>query len=105
MRISTKIIFLFMIIALALMTSAATLDRPALQVLPTSSVYLPFVANYYPLTTRFGVDGKSSFDKMQTAGVTWLRLNTQLNWSAIEETEGVTDWSKAAYVETLLIDA
>ncbi|MHB8113535.1 MAG: cellulase family glycosylhydrolase, partial [Bellilinea sp.] len=95
---------MFLIAALALMTSAATLDRPALQV-PMPSVYLPFVANYYPLTTRFGVDGKSSFDKMNTAGVTWLRLNSQLNWSLLEETEGVTDWSKAAYVETRLIDA
>lgn len=94
-----------MIIALSMMTSAATLDHPALQVLPSSNVYLPFVTNQYPLTTRFGVDGKSSFDKMKTAGVTWLRLNSQLNWSLLEETEGVIDWSKAAYVDTLLIDA
>ncbi|MFZ3079311.1 MAG: hypothetical protein WA109_06465 [Bellilinea sp.] len=63
------------------------------------------MTNQYPLTTRFGVDGKSSFDKMKTAGVTWLRLNSQLNWSLLEETEGVIDWSKASYVETLLIDA
>ncbi|MHB0988063.1 MAG: hypothetical protein ACYC3P_05265 [Bellilinea sp.] len=105
MRINAKITSLFIIIALSMMTSAATLDRPALQVTTTSSVYLPLVANQYPLTTRFGVDGKSSLDKMESAGATWLRLNRQLNWSLLEETEGDPDWSKAAYVDALLIDA
>ena len=106
MRISAKITFLFMIVALSIMTSAATLDRPALQELPPSNVYLPFVTNQYPLTTRFGVDGKWSLDKMKSAGVTWLRLTKQLNWSEIGAVEGADpDWSKAADVEAILIDA
>mgnify|MGYP001447707208 CR=1 FL=1 len=105
MRLGTKLIFILIILTLTMMTSAATLNRPALLETP-STIYLPLVANQYPLITRFGVDGKSSFDKMQAAGVTWLRLNSQLNWSVIQPTKDVLpDWGKALGVETSLIDA
>ncbi len=99
----SKIFFLFIIVTLAMMTCSAVPFQNKLQTLPNKT-YLPMVAWQFP-TMPFGVDGKSSFSLMKEAGVNLLRLNAQLHWSAVEPTEGNIDWSKAAFIDRLLIDA
>lgn len=71
----------------------------------TTTAYPIHVAENEPYLTIFGVDGKTNLEKMREAGVDWLRVNTQLEWSQIEINEGRYDWSKAARVEDVLRNA
>lgn len=82
---------------------AVSMDPTTSQIVQSpTATFLPVILNSYPYFSVFGVDGKSFLDKMGSAQVDWLRLNTQLRWSDIESVQGTYDWSKAATVESLL---
>ncbi|MEJ2711095.1 MAG: hypothetical protein P8074_26045 [Anaerolineales bacterium] len=75
----------------------------------TNTLYLPYVNNYAPLQTPFGVEMGSitpsgGLVEMVEAGVSWVRRNGLL-WSQVEPTPGARDWSAAAGLETELKNA
>ncbi|GIV30318.1 MAG: hypothetical protein KatS3mg028_1384 [Bacteroidia bacterium] len=94
-----------MVMTLTLTTCSATLEQSNSPQSPTPTLYLPVVANRYPSSSIFGVDGRTSFSMMKSAGISWLRLNPQIWWADIESVKGQYDWSKVANVEALVREA
>jgi hypothetical protein len=68
-------------------------------------IYLPLVLKNYPKINTFGIDSGGSFDKVAATGVSWLLVNSQLNWSAVESTKGTYTWSNVASLESNLVQA
>ncbi len=77
---------------------------PPLQETLSKTVYLPLIAQNFPLPPSvFGVEinwkkVSATASKADDAGVWWVRYNGIL-WSEVEGTQGVRDWSKLASVE------
>lgn len=101
---SRSIILTLAITLLMATCSSATAGQSDILQSPTPTLFLPFVTKNHP-EFIFGVDGNTNFDKMKDADVKMIRLNAQLWWSQIEQTEGQYDWDKAQNVESYLKDA
>jgi hypothetical protein len=96
---------LFLVMTLTPTTCSATFEQGNQPQSPTPTLYLPIVTNRHPSVNIFGVDGSSSFAKMKSAGVSWLRVNAQLWWSDVETIKGSYDWSKVAELESKMAEA
>jgi len=101
----SRLWLLFLVMTLTLTTCSATFEQGNQPQSPTPTLYLPIVTNRHPSVNIFGVDGSSSFAKMKSAGVSWLRVNAQLRWSDVETIKGSYDWSKVAELESKMAEA
>ncbi|MFN2226804.1 MAG: hypothetical protein ACK2UY_10860, partial [Anaerolineae bacterium] len=71
-----------------------------------SIIYLPALFHYYPWTSPYGVEARTSLqsvDLMNKAvdlGTHWVRLNQRISWRLLQPTEGAPiDWAQLADFE------
>jgi hypothetical protein len=72
-------------------------------------VYIPMIANYYPVATSFGTEMEQA-DRLRGFGLvnqtnsSWIRQNA-LVWSFVEPTKGARNWDTMADLDEAIIEA